>query len=253
MEDQPGAEPVDPPSRIMAAGTLQILLPWGQRCHLRGATSRPTTGRGWLTDRLGRTVDDEGGEAARRVGMTEEEFRSVKQHSAEHAGQGHSSVLRETLGSTSTDKCSNVADNGQLGSWRPTWCQAPWSRREWRHRCAAVQALWRQRRQLGRSGTQAPASATLPKGQSVVVFCLCARRGCLTRPGARCGPYRAPQQAKSVLFQRKAGCCWRRSCPQDPQLRRNADRLATRQLCRCRPEAERKLSGMKVAPQNTAA
>ena len=99
---------------IMAAGTPQMLLPWDNAEIFQSNLESYGGGRlaswtVWVAPTTMRTAD-----AAKRVGMSEAEFRSVNAIPPRVMIKAGSSLLIPRANSVSQDVASNVADNGQV-------------------------------------------------------------------------------------------------------------------------------------------
>jgi membrane-bound lytic murein transglycosylase D len=99
---------------ILAAGTPQILLPWDNAEVFQGNLEAYGGGRlaswtVWVAPTTMRPAD-----AAKRVGMSEAEFRSINAIPPRVVIRAGSSLLVPRTAQTSQDVASKVADNGQL-------------------------------------------------------------------------------------------------------------------------------------------
>ena len=100
---------------ILAAGTPQILLPWDQavvfQSNLNGFKGpQLASWTVWVAPSTLKTAD-----AAKRVGMREEELRSVNNIPPRSLIKAGSSLLVPRGAKVEGDVASHVADNGQLG------------------------------------------------------------------------------------------------------------------------------------------
>jgi membrane-bound lytic murein transglycosylase D len=101
---------------VMAAGTPQILLPWDNAEVFQSNLESYGGGRlaswtVWVAPTTMRTAD-----AAKRVGMTEAELRSVNAIPPRVVIKAGSSLLVTRTASTGQDVAVKVADNGQLST-----------------------------------------------------------------------------------------------------------------------------------------
>ena len=99
---------------IMAAGTPQILLPWDNAEVFQANLESYGGGRmaSWTVWVAPTTMSP--AEAAKRLGMTEADFRSVNAIAGRVVIRAGSSLLVPRQATTSHDVTSTVADNGQL-------------------------------------------------------------------------------------------------------------------------------------------
>ncbi len=99
---------------IMAAGTPQILLPWDNAAIFERNLNAYSGARlaSWTAWVAPSTM--KAGDAARRVGMNEDEFRSVNSIPPNMLIKVGSSLLVTRSGQLDADVASSVADNGQL-------------------------------------------------------------------------------------------------------------------------------------------
>ena len=155
---------------IMAAGTPQILLPWDNAAIFERnlATYNGARLANWTAWVAPSTM--KAGEAARRVGMTEEEFRSVNNIPPNMLVKVGSSVLVKRSGQLDADVAPNVADNGQLALAPDVVLK----RAVVQARKGDTAALLSKRYGVSAANlaewNPGLGSATLRKGQSVVVF-----------------------------------------------------------------------------------
>lgn len=99
---------------LLAAGTPQILLPWDNAERFQANLEAYTGGRlaswtAWIAPTTLKPVD-----AAKRVGMTEAELRSVNQIPIYMLIKAGSTLLVRRSGGLNVDVSVHVADNGQL-------------------------------------------------------------------------------------------------------------------------------------------
>ena len=155
---------------IMAAGTPQILLPWDNAAIFERnlATYNGARLANWTAWVAPSTM--KAGDAARRVGMTEEEFRSVNNIPPNMLVKVGSSVLVKRSGQLDADVAPNVADNGQLALAPDVVLK----RAVVQARKGDTAALLSKRYGVSAANlaewNPGMGSATLRKGQSVVVF-----------------------------------------------------------------------------------
>ena len=155
---------------IMAAGTPQILLPWDNAAIFERnlATYNGARLANWTAWVAPSTM--KAGDAARRVGMTEEEFRSVNNIPPNMLVKVGSSVLVKRSGQLDADVAPNVADNGQLALAPDVVLK----RAVVQARKGDTAALLSKRYGVSAANlaewNPGLGSATLRKGQSVVVF-----------------------------------------------------------------------------------
>jgi membrane-bound lytic murein transglycosylase D len=99
---------------ILAAGTPQILLPWDNATVFQRNFEGHTTGRyaSWTAWTAPATMSV--AEAARRVGMSEAEFRSVNNIPPRMLIRAGSTVLAPRAATVVADVTSRIADTGQL-------------------------------------------------------------------------------------------------------------------------------------------
>ena len=184
---------------IMAAGTPQILLPWDNAAIFERnlATYNGARLANWTAWVAPSTM--KAGEAARRVGMTEEEFRSVNNIPPNMLVKVGSSVLVKRSGQLDADVAPNVADNGQLALAPDVVLK----RAVVQARKGDTAALLSKRYGVSAANlaewNPGLGSATLPKGQSVVVFVpVRAKAATAQRAQAPAAAPRAAAGAKSV-------------------------------------------------------
>ena len=155
---------------IMAAGTPQILLPWDNAAIFERnlATYNGARLANWTAWVAPSTM--KAGDAARRVGMTEEEFRNVNNIPPNMLVKVGSSVLVKRSGQLDADVAPNVADNGQLALAPDVVLK----RAVVQARKGDTAALLSKRYGVSAANlaewNPGLGSATLRKGQSVVVF-----------------------------------------------------------------------------------
>ena len=155
---------------IMAAGTPQILLPWDNAAIFERNLAAYNGARlaNWTAWVAPSTM--KAGDAARRVGMTEEEFRSVNNIPPNMLVKVGSSVLVKRSGQLDADVAPNVADNGQLALAPDVVLK----RAVVQARKGDTAALLSKRYGVSAANlaewNPGLGSATLRKGQSVVVF-----------------------------------------------------------------------------------
>jgi membrane-bound lytic murein transglycosylase D len=99
---------------ILAAGTPQILLPWDnvaifQRNLEAYGGSRLASWTAWVAPSTMRSV-----EAARRVGMVEDDFRNINNIPPRMLIKAGSTLLVTRSGQFDGDVSTNLADNGQM-------------------------------------------------------------------------------------------------------------------------------------------
>ena len=184
---------------IMAAGTPQILLPWDNAAIFERnlATYNGARLANWTAWVAPSTM--KAGDAARRVGMTEEEFRSVNNIPPNMLVKVGSSVLVKRSGQLDADVAPNVADNGQLALAPDVVLK----RAVVQARKGDTAALLSKRYGVSAANlaewNPGLGSATLPKGQSVVVFVpVRAKAAAEQRAQAPAAAPRAAAGAKSV-------------------------------------------------------
>ena len=184
---------------IMAAGTPQILLPWDNAAIFERnlATYNGARLANWTAWVAPSTM--KAGDAARRVGMTEEEFRSVNNIPPNMLVKVGSSVLVKRSGQLDADVAPNVADNGQLALAPDVVLK----RAVVQARKGDTAALLSKRYGVSAANlaewNPGLGSATLPKGQSVVVFVpVRAKAATAQRAQAPAAAPRAAAGAKSV-------------------------------------------------------
>ncbi len=114
LEDFKALNPSHNRPVLLAAGTPQILLPWDNATVFRRNLEAYTSGQhatwtAWTAPSTMSVV-----EAARRVGMTEADLRSVNTIPPRMMIKGGSVLLVPRSGKMQADVASHVADNGQL-------------------------------------------------------------------------------------------------------------------------------------------
>jgi membrane-bound lytic murein transglycosylase D len=169
VEDFKSLNPSANKPLIMAAGTAQILLPWDNaEVFTRNLASHPGALASWTVWTAPATLKP--GEAAKRVGMLESEFRSVNNIPGGMLIKAGSTLLIPRDAKVESDVSEKVADHGQINlapdivlrktavKARKGETVASLARR---YKLSAAQvAQW--------NGTNA--SAALKAGQSVVVY-----------------------------------------------------------------------------------
>ncbi|HYF43674.1 MAG TPA: transglycosylase SLT domain-containing protein, partial [Ramlibacter sp.] len=114
LEDFKALNPSHNRPVILAAGTPQILLPWDNATVFRRNLEAFTAGKfaSWTAWTVPSTMSVP--EAARRVGMTESDLRSVNTIPPRMLIKAGSVLIVPRAGSTQQDVAEHVADNGQL-------------------------------------------------------------------------------------------------------------------------------------------
>jgi len=114
LEDFKALNPSHNRPVILAAGTPQILLPWDNATVFRRNLEAFTAGKfaSWTAWTVPSTMSVP--EAARRVGMTETDLRSVNTIPPRMLIKAGSVLIVPRAGSTQQDVAEHVADNGQL-------------------------------------------------------------------------------------------------------------------------------------------
>jgi len=114
LEDFKALNPSVTKPVLLAAGTPQILLPWDNAKLFQGNLEAYTEGRlanwtAWIAPSTLKPVD-----AARKVGMTEVELRTINQIPANMLIRAGSTLVVRRHPGMDVDVSEHVADNGQL-------------------------------------------------------------------------------------------------------------------------------------------